>query len=113
MLSRAGEASRRIWIKSCGHQHYSVCQQVKSPRGSYNLNRPFRRNASWKTTLNSLGWMNQKNEGFGNVPDNEEDAIRAAILDKALKGRQPSDLMLRCKFLHTTLVRSPNDRFRM
>lgn len=31
------------------------------------------------------------------VPDNEEDAARAAILDKVMKGRQPADLMLRCK----------------
>jgi hypothetical protein len=42
--------------------------------------------------------MNQKNEGFGNVSDGEEERIRDAILDKALKGRQPSDLMLRCSY---------------
>jgi len=34
---------------------------------------------------------------FAAVPDNEEDAARAAILDKVMKGRQPADLMLRCK----------------
>lgn len=33
------------------------------------------------------------------VPDNEEDAARAAILDKVMKGRQPADLMLRCTVL--------------
>ena len=31
------------------------------------------------------------------VPDNQEDAARAAILDKVMKGRQPTDLMLRCE----------------
>jgi len=32
-------------------------------------------------------------------PDSEEEAVRAAILDKALQGRQPADLMLRCEFM--------------
>ncbi|KAJ3504759.1 hypothetical protein NLJ89_g7772 [Agrocybe chaxingu] len=32
-------------------------------------------------------------------PDNEEDVARAAILDKVMKGRQPTDLMLRCTVL--------------
>jgi len=35
---------------------------------------------------------------FAEVPDNEEDAARAAILDKVMKGRQPTELMLRCEF---------------
>lgn len=34
------------------------------------------------------------------VPDNEEDEARAAILDKVMKGRQPNDLMLRCKWYY-------------
>jgi len=36
---------------------------------------------------------------FTDVPDNEEDVTRAAILDKVMKGRQPTDLMLRCTVL--------------
>lgn len=36
---------------------------------------------------------------FTDVPDNEEDVARAAILDKVMKGRQPTDLMLRCESL--------------
>ncbi|KZV85432.1 Mg2+ transporter protein [Exidia glandulosa HHB12029] len=32
-------------------------------------------------------------------PEHEEEDIRNAILDKALKGRQPTDLMLRCTVL--------------
>lgn len=34
---------------------------------------------------------------FDDLPDNQEDAARATILDKVMKGRQPTDLMLRCK----------------
>lgn len=34
---------------------------------------------------------------FNESPDNEQDVARAAILDKVMKGRQPTDLMLRCK----------------
>lgn len=34
---------------------------------------------------------------FNDIPDNEEDVARAAILNKVMKGRQPTDLMLRCK----------------
>jgi len=45
---------------------------------------------SWKAPSRS--------KEFAEVPDNEEDAARAAILDKVMKGRQPTELMLRCKF---------------
>lgn len=46
---------------------------------------------SWKT--------HSRSKEFVEAPDNEEDAARAAILDKVMKGRQPTDLMLRCEFL--------------
>ncbi|KAF8804613.1 cora-domain-containing protein [Phlegmacium glaucopus] len=36
---------------------------------------------------------------FNEVPDNEEDVARVAILNKVMKGRQPTDLMLRCTIL--------------
>ncbi|KAF4616932.1 hypothetical protein D9613_008700 [Agrocybe pediades] len=36
---------------------------------------------------------------FTESPDNEQDVARAAILDKVMKGRQPTDLMLRCTVL--------------
>lgn len=35
---------------------------------------------------------------FNELPDNEEDVARVAILNKVMKGRQPTDLMLRCKW---------------
>lgn len=34
---------------------------------------------------------------FDGLPDNQEDAAKATILDNVMKGRQPTDLMLRCK----------------
>ncbi|KAF8156851.1 magnesium transporter [Crassisporium funariophilum] len=36
---------------------------------------------------------------LNDLPDDEEDRARAAILDKVMKGRQPTDLMLRCTVL--------------
>jgi hypothetical protein len=38
-----------------------------------------------------------KTREFVEAPDNEEDAAWAAILDKVMKGRQPTELMLRCE----------------
>ena len=35
--------------------------------------------------------------GCNELPDNEEDAARIAILNKVMKGRQPTDLILRCE----------------
>ncbi|PPQ88528.1 hypothetical protein CVT25_009908 [Psilocybe cyanescens] len=37
-----------------------------------------------------------RSQEFTELPDNEQDVTRAAILDKVMKGRQPTDLMLRC-----------------
>lgn len=34
----------------------------------------------------------------------EEEAAKAAILDKVMKGRQPTDLMLRCTFEFSVLA---------
>jgi magnesium transporter len=104
MLSRVGEASRRIWISTCSHQYFSIHRWTLPGQNLSIGTTLIRRNKSWKAALGSFGWANQKNDGFGNVSDNEEDAVRAAILDKALKGRQPSDLMLRCESSRVVLV---------
>ncbi|KAJ3524023.1 hypothetical protein NMY22_g11185 [Coprinellus aureogranulatus] len=52
------------------------------------------RTISWSSKARAL-----KAPEPADVPDNEEDAARAAILDKVMKGRQPADLMLRCTIL--------------
>jgi hypothetical protein len=50
-----------------------------------------RRNAFWSAK--------QKDSTASRAPtQQEEEAGKAAILDKVMKGRQPSDLMLRCEF---------------
>jgi len=38
------------------------------------------------------------------VPDGQEDLTKAAILEKVMKGRQPTDLMLRCASLFLSSV---------
>ncbi|KAF9450228.1 cora-domain-containing protein [Macrolepiota fuliginosa MF-IS2] len=40
-----------------------------------------------------------RSSDFAGVSDGHEDLARAAILDKVMKGRQPTDLMLRCTIL--------------
>ena len=37
------------------------------------------------------------------MTESQEDAAKAAILEKAMKGRQQADLMLRCKWPHYNL----------
>ncbi|KAI0790465.1 Mg2+ transporter protein cora-like protein [Abortiporus biennis] len=49
---------------------------------------------SWLPRLNL-----KKNDQCNEPSDGEEEAAKAAILDKAMKGRQPTDLMLRCTIL--------------
>jgi hypothetical protein len=62
----------------------SFCQSVTS----HSTNR---RHISWSFK------SQPRPTGFYEVPDNEEDAARIAILNKVMKGRQPTDLILRCK----------------
>jgi hypothetical protein len=40
------------------------------------------------------------------IRQNEEEAAKAAILEKAFESRQPADLMLRCELLSTILIRA-------
>jgi magnesium transporter len=40
----------------------------------------------------------------GVPPNGQEDDAKAAILEKVMKGRQPSDLLLRCKPQYDYLV---------
>ena len=43
-----------------------------------------------------ISWSPRSVESKG-LSDEQEDAAKAAILDKVMKGRQPTDLMLRCE----------------
>ncbi|KAJ6572167.1 hypothetical protein B0H19DRAFT_1132769 [Mycena capillaripes] len=47
----------------------------------------------------SRGPMQSRTVEFDGLSDIQEEATRAAILEKVMKGRQPTDLMLRCTML--------------
>ena len=40
----------------------------------------------------------QAHDHFNGPSDGQEEAAKVAILEKVMKGRQPTDLMLRCEF---------------
>lgn len=49
--------------------------------------------------IRRISWSSKSNprsSDASDVPDGQEDLTNAAILDKVMKGRQPTDLMLRC-----------------
>lgn len=45
--------------------------------------------------------MKSKPVEFDGLSERQEEAAKAAILEKVMKGRQPADLMLRCEWLET------------
>jgi hypothetical protein len=51
--------------------------------------------SSWAS---KLPWRATESATLGNatLPDGHEEAAKAAILDKVMQGRQPTDLLLRC-----------------
>ena len=64
---------------------------------------------TWRLGLSSrsmssgwLSWLTVRTRYPDSSPqpsDGQDEAARAAILEKVMKGRQPTDLMLRCKWL--------------
>jgi magnesium transporter len=58
-------------------------------------------NAYLAASTRGIAWLSKAQQKTPleeeELPDVEEEAARAAILDKVMKGRQPSELMLRCK----------------
>jgi hypothetical protein len=54
---------------------------------------------SWRSWLAKSSSQAQAKDSFTNISDGEEDAAKAAILEKAFKGRQPTELMLRCDYV--------------
>lgn len=71
--------------EGAGYGHYPILSSNFCPKNS--------RNISWSFKSQN------RNPEFPDVPDNEEDVARAAIMDKVMKGRQPAELMLRCKLM--------------
>lgn len=60
----------------------------------------YRSIAPHSTNRRHISWFKSQPQpkGLKEHPDNEEDAARIAILNKVMKGRQPTDLILRCKW---------------
>ena len=80
-------SARRVGVRHLDsvHMHtpYHFCQSI-IPHSTN------RRHISWSFR------SQPRYTGFNEVPDNEEDVARIAILNKVMKGRQPTDLILRC-----------------
>jgi len=52
------------------------------------------------TGVRFISWSprpNQRPVEFNDLSDGQEEAAKTAILEKVMKGRQPTDLMLRCE----------------
>ena len=80
--------ARRVGVR---HLHSAY---IHTPYQFYQIISPNltnRRHISWSFK------SQPRNTAFHEVPDNEEDVARIAILNKVMKGRQPTDLILRCK----------------
>ena len=73
----------------------SSSRSSKRSDGSVNSNVNIR-SISW---LGKLFRNAQVGESHTSPSDGQDEAARSAILEKVMKGRQPTDLMLRCTFL--------------
>jgi magnesium transporter len=57
-------------------------------------------NLAQHSGLRHLSWLsktNSKSVEFSGFSESQEEVAKAAILEKVMKGRQPTDLMLRCE----------------
>lgn len=97
--------ARRFWPSSDGPQGMlsravvGVRAFTRPPFPARHRCQPPARAWSHYSMARVLHWMHLRRdcpEDFG-PPEHDEEAVRDAILEKALKGRQPTDLMLRCE----------------
>jgi hypothetical protein len=105
--------SRRAPCLARGHSHslYQISIRTSFIRAFYTPN-TFGLRALPPAQLRRVSWS-AKPRGqpveFNGLSDGEEDAAKAVILDKVMKGRQPTDLMLRCTFSELyDMFRLPN-----
>ena len=96
--------SRRTSGTFCStHAALAGCSGIRS----FTLPRQYNRRlvSGVHVQLRGISWLgrlfrgSQTSEQFSAVPDGQDDAARSAILEKVMKGRQPSDLMLRCVYM--------------
>ena len=77
------------------HLYQGVHCQSRTPR----FRVPMRSmSSSW---VNWLNGQSRHSDPSNQISDGQDEAARAAILEKVMKGRQPTDLMLRCKYSMT------------
>lgn len=62
-----------------------------------------------------MSWLSRvqsrPSDSFSSPSEGQEEMVKAALLEKALKGRQPTDLMLRCEQRSPTSVRLQESHF--
>ncbi|KAF8067752.1 cora-domain-containing protein [Lyophyllum atratum] len=77
--------SKRV-LQLSSNASYARLETRKGPLASY-------------TTSRNISWSTKQHTPPVELSNDEEDAAKAAILEKVMKGRQPTDLMLRCTVL--------------
>jgi hypothetical protein len=81
-------SARRVGVRHLGSVYMHTPPQFCRSITPHSTNR---RHISWSFK------SQPRPTGFNELPDNEEDVARIAILNKVMKGRQPTDLILRCE----------------
>ena len=115
VMRRPFAPGREIYIRLC-QRHHRITSNTTSSLWSYEprsscryLSHTFQcfptnyaslhfgtRHMSWLPRL-GVSFRSAQDNSFNSPTDNQEEAAKVAILEKAMKGRQPTDLKLRCK----------------
>lgn len=69
--------------------------------------RSFKRKSEAPMGSRQVSWfakLNTKPVEFNGLSDRQEEEAKAAILEKVMKGRHPTDLMLRCEYFTCSLA---------
>lgn len=88
-------------LSSKGRQFTGSARPIKNGTYMYTPLQFYESMTRYPRNSRQISWSFKSQTGssteFNDLPDNEEDVTRVAILNKVMKGRQPADLMLRCK----------------
>lgn len=135
LVRAGGEVARHVMRQSLeapSYRHRLAAKFFGSCRGAANTgvsltNSALRKHASPSESLRggcaserNMSMLNhfypgtRRSESFSSLSDGDDEAARAAILEKLMKGRQPSDLMLRCpcRFTFLIVLNSPHDLYK-
>jgi magnesium transporter len=82
-LALSSVSSRRVYS--------NACVQSSGRRDQVSLQSIGLRHLSW------ISKTKNKSVEFNDFSESQEEEAKAAILEKVMKGRQPTDLMLRCE----------------